>query len=512
MARRCRWVVTLLAGLLAGCSGGVLASLETGSVAGYVFVRDNTLVLRAVNEPAAGETAVSGAQLLMDTGTQATSDGHGYYHLHDVFAGTWNVTATYPGALPATVSVKVAAGTITYAGLGGDTANTSRKWTVMFYVAADNEREPAAVAAINALETVSFDDQIAVAVQMDRSAAYDTSSGDWSGARRFHIERDSDPTLMSSARSAPEGGTAVDLGTVDMADPANLQAMCNAAIATYPAAHYLLVVFGPGQGWRPSSRAVLYDGTGGSGSGAWLETSQLDTALQASRDFDLVAFDAPYLQTLEVDYQVKGRCAYVIGSQDALPDAGFPYARWLQLLAAKPSYTAGDLASQLVDATTAAYAGSQEVTTSAILTSQMTNVARKLEDLSEWLRGLSSEDQAILDARAATLRYGGSNELYDGYRDLGDLLSKLTDPVIDGTLTIKATALSTALASALVRLGHSGSSFTNSSGFSLYFPLAPDYLGAGTSGQDPTQTAYEDLALSGATHWETFLEEFLGRQ
>lgn len=502
------WLVCLA---LVGCSGGSAGLLvNAGSLAGYVFLKNGLLILRATNTPGEGETPVSGAQVVTAGGIETTA-ADGFYHIHDVPAGLQTVTVTFPGALPAEDTVTVVAGSVTYVGEGGGPAAT-RWWTVLVYLNADNAREAAGVAAVNAMETVGSTETVTVLALMDRSERYDTSSGDWTGARRFVVEQDTDPTTMSSARTVAEGGSAADLDELDLADPAVLQGFLRFGVQQYPASHYLVIVWGAANGWRPpvaaSSRALSADDS----SGAAMPIPALSDALDADTNLDIVAFDGDFMQMLEVAYEARRRCDYVIGSQDTLPAAGLPLGDWLAALTANPAISAASLARALVDDTVASFAGQSSATLSAVTTAQLSGVVDALDSFAARLREIGAEDHdLIVQGRDATQGYGGGDARYDGYRDLVDLVNQVAPTVNDGTLTLRAIELRTALDAAVLREAHTGDSVARSHGLSIYFPAAADYLEPGVGGEAPTQSAYEALQLSRAARWDEWLAEFTAR-
>ncbi|MBI2299470.1 MAG: hypothetical protein HYU66_11100 [Armatimonadetes bacterium] len=79
------------------------------------------------------------------------------------------------------------------------------------------------------------------------------------------------------------------------------------------------------------------------------------------------------------------------------------------------------------------------------------------------------------------------------------------------TLPPREITVQRALANAVLRNGRTGSSMAGATGLGLYCPDRAGYLGPGVGGRPATQTDYAALALSGATHWDEWLDEFTAR-
>lgn len=80
-----------------------------------------------------------------------------------------------------------------------DTGDDLTKWTVMVYMAADNNLEYYGVEDMNELEHAGSSQEVNIIVQFDRheddniQSGYTGSNGDWSDTRRFYVEYDEDP-------------------------------------------------------------------------------------------------------------------------------------------------------------------------------------------------------------------------------------------------------------------------------------------------------------------------------
>lgn len=506
-ARVARWLAMgLAAWVLAGCGGGGTSNVvTTGTVTGFVFLRGETIVLRATNAAGPGETPASGVVVSILSGGLTFTGDDGSYTLTGIAAGTRTLRVDVNGLLPVSVQVIVVAGRTTTVGEGGnndDGGPTARTWTVMVYLNGDGALEAEAIAAVNALEQVTNSSQITIDVLLDRIAGGDASNGDWTGARRFVIAHDESTTTMTSAQLG-SGRAATDLGELDLGDPTVLRQFVSSSIATYPAANYLLFVNGVGAGWR----GVSYDET----SGNRIDTLEFHNALNVGTQLDIVAFDASRMAMLEVAYEWRTRMTYLVGSQAARAPAGYPYQAILQAMVNQPSATPAAVAEGIVDLTADAYSGQFEVTQSAIRMADLAQTDNALNDFASRLQELeATRHDDIAAIRAAAQRYGTG--AFEGYVDLIDLVNRLTNGLQDGTLTVRGLELLNQVNGALVAERHTGTSLANSHGLSLYFPDRDEYLGAGAGGEPASQSLYELLDLSSDTHWEDYLDDFCGNQ
>jgi hypothetical protein len=123
-----------------------------------------------------------------------------------------------------------------------DAPAAEKLWTFMVYLSADNNLEPAGIHDFNEMETVGSTDDINIIVQFDRSPGYDSSNGNWTGARRYLVTKDNDMNIISSKMLA-------DLGDTNMGDPQTFVNFTTWAADHYPAKHYFVDFWDHGGGW-----------------------------------------------------------------------------------------------------------------------------------------------------------------------------------------------------------------------------------------------------------------------
>ena len=107
-----------------------------------------------------------------------------------------------------------------------------KRWTVMVYLAGDNNLDSAGVIDLKEMKKVGSTDQINVITQFDRQGK-DLSTN------RYYIRKSG--TLAKDVVGS--------LGETNMGDPRVLEDFIKWGIKNYPAKNYLLVVWNHGNGW-----------------------------------------------------------------------------------------------------------------------------------------------------------------------------------------------------------------------------------------------------------------------
>jgi hypothetical protein len=140
-------------------------------------------------------------------------------------------------------------GSVTYTGvyiddvvLTATSGSTTKKWTIMVYMNADNNLESDGIADFNEMEAVGSTSDFNIVVQIDRASGYDATNGDWTTCRRYYVTQDANTSTISSQLIQ-------DLGEVDMGSYSTLVSFVDWAKTNYPADNYFLVCWDHGDGW-----------------------------------------------------------------------------------------------------------------------------------------------------------------------------------------------------------------------------------------------------------------------
>lgn len=415
----------------------------------------------------------------------------------------------------------------------------SRKWTVMVYLAGDNNLDSAGIADLAEMKKVGSGNELAVVAQFDRV-------GTKGRTKRYFLRKGG--TLAADV--------VADLGETNTGDPAVLRDFMLWAAQTYPAEHYLTVIWNHGSGWddedvyrmgRSLKRDIVRRGISLSdtnfgdavpfAAARAVTRSRLQRAVFSStiekalttraiafdddaRDFldniemkrvfdevttrlgrkiDILGMDACLMNMVEVNYQMRDVALYCVGSEEVEPGDGWPYDAVLRALAAKPSMTARDLSSLLVDTYIRSYRASDNVTQSACDMAKVQSAAEAVDTLAQGLTGSLSSPAlriSLVDARSRVQSYDTAD-----YVDLVDLCGLLQEGMSDRKIKSACLAVIDALSNngMIVKSGYKGADVSHSNGVSIYFPLKK------------ISPLYANLDFVKKTKWGAFLKAYLGK-
>lgn len=482
--------------LLAGCPGG--HDVPVGRLVGHVYAQHDGEVTRA--------PLADAAVTVQGTGLSTTSDAGGAFALDGVPAGARTLVVTRPGYASVSLPATVVAGQEATAP-DGVLTQTPRQWTVLIFMNADGNLEQYGVEDINEMERVAASDAVAVAVQMDRVGGYDTTNGNWTGTKRFSIVHDNNTATMTSTLPTTEGGSPYleDLGEVNMGQPVALREFIDWGVRAFPAQHYALVIWNHGSGWKSSAtrdplvRGISYDYTSGNN---YIHTQDLPAALTSPAPLDIVGFDACLMQQIEVAYEIRNSCRYIVGSEEDEPGPGYDYSTFLAPLVQNPTMTPLALADLIARRSVEIYGADTYSTQSVIDTAELEGVAAALDTFSVALRNAAGgQGAALAAARVAADTYSD----YE-YKDLADYALNVKARV--GATATAADGLVAAVDRAVVSNYH-GSVHPAARGLSVFLPAGDFDLGKQLTPAEVFAkyyaTAYGELDLSSRTRWDEWL-------
>ena len=396
--------------------------------------------------------------------------------------------------------------------------NSKTKWTVMVYMAGDNNLDGAALRDIEEMARVGSTKDVNVLVQLDRLEDKKT--------RRFLITKG--------------GGYNLDcvetFGETNTGDPKILEDFLTWSIERYPADQYFLILWNHGSGWwedarsrvattkaaedrsrrqipraslfrhntnltnHSSHRSICYDDTSG---GDALDNSELKNVLTNActvigKKIDILGMDACLMTMVEVAWQLRDSVEILVGSEIEEPNDGWPYAEILQFITAKPKSKTHIIAKEVVKQYVASYKDQGEtVTQSAINTSATEEIIRALIPL-------AAELLSDLDKNRKLIQWAWDHapKFYDdNYLDLYAFARKLRSKD-RGQIREKADALIAALKTgktkSILSYGKLGAEVAGTKGLSIYFPA--EYI----------NPAYRHLDFAIDAQWAIFLERYLG--
>lgn len=117
-------------------------------------------------------------------------------------------------------------------------------------------------------------------------------------------------------------------------DPEILHGLMNSIVTLFPSKSYGLIFWSHGNAWIPAKSAAtpprrtigVDNGRNGfDNSGAKMEISELREALNDIPKLDFLMFDACFMQTIEVAWELRDVARYIIASPAEIPNPGAPY-------------------------------------------------------------------------------------------------------------------------------------------------------------------------------------------
>ncbi len=249
----------------------------------------------------------------------------------------------------------------------------AKSWTFMVYLDGDNDLESAAISDIYEMERGGGTNvDINVVILVDRHDQYDTSNGNWSEGRYYEISDDVTGSIDSVLLS--------NLGEVNMGDPAILQAFLEYCFVNYPAEYYCLDLWDHGNGIWGS----CYDYTSPDNDRLTVDEMQSAIATATSNQgeyIDVISFDCCVMNMMEIVYELRNLCDYVVASEENIPFDGFDYEPIIAGLQANPSLTPLEFSQLLVDEYGIRYTTTAATCLSAIDTSKIGQIVPLMNNL-----------------------------------------------------------------------------------------------------------------------------------
>jgi hypothetical protein len=318
-------------------AGGYLTNVRTGTVTGNVI------------GPGSSGNPLSNVLVTSDDPSlQLLTDIYGNFTINDVPIGTRTYNFSKNGMEPQTITTAATYNqttTLKTAGynnvvLEGVTGGPQTKtWTLMVYMAGDNSSLDMVDYSLYAMEKVAPSDNVSIVALVDKP----DPPAQVHKTRFYCIHHDSHEGEVDASVTSPyfEYPTNLDTGNVD-----TLNNFMSRVATDYPADHYFVDLWGEGSGFKncrrtagPRGKKGVVNRRGGhkgicwddgSSTPTYLSIPQVRGAFQAfktliGKNIDIVACDTSYMQQLEVAYEWRGACDYLVGSEEAILDQRFPY-------------------------------------------------------------------------------------------------------------------------------------------------------------------------------------------
>jgi len=197
--------------------------------------------------------------------------------------------------------------------LFGFAALKAESWTVLVYMAADNNLAQMGKLDINTMESASQPAGLNLIVQADFPE----------GAARYKIQPDNSTNITSPVLT--------DLGAIDSGNPQTLNSFIKWGFNRYPSQRKMLVIWSHGDSWYKKDDGKWICPDDGAENLMSIANGDLKIAFAGTPKLNILLFDACSMQSIEVIQEVAEYADYVIGSEELVPVYGFPYETMIPL-------------------------------------------------------------------------------------------------------------------------------------------------------------------------------------
>ena len=357
-------------------------------------------------------------------------------------------------------------------------AKSDKEWTIMVFVNGKNNLEPYALKDMNEMEQIGSSDKVNVVVEMGRINGYSNADGDWKTTRRFLVTKDANTNKVSSP-------VLQDMGKVDMGDYKSVVDFAKWAQATYPAKHYMLVVWNHGAGWIKGNmvdpKGISYDDE----TGNHINTPQMGLMMKAIGKIDVYGSDACLMQMPEVDYEIMPYVDYIVGSEETEPGDGYTYNLLLGPLVKNPTMSAMELGKLAANAYADHY-GTEDHTQSLVASSALPGFVTKVNAFIA--AAMAANEKAVIKTVLPQVQAYA----YAENKDLWHFLNLYAAASKDANVKATAKDLQDYITKTLVVVNRANANYANSHGIAVYLP-------------NVTNSNYKALAWATASQWDEFI-------
>lgn len=355
--------------------------------------------------------------------------------------------------------------------------NTKKaKWTLMVYIAGDNDLEEYVVKDIeNELGLMGSTENVQVTTIADRINGYDKSRGDWKTTKLYHVTKG----MKADAESA-----VADLGEKNTGDPKTLIDFVKWSKEKYPAENYALFMWGHGWNWHPGF--TMEDKTNKDA----LDPDEVKSSLSSLGQIDLIAYDGCNMASIEVEALWANHAKAIVHSQEFVDWDGLEYETIIKKLNENPN----------IDAYKLAIIANQ----SASVNKEKTGSAIALDD--RWSIMLKAVDEWSIALKTGLSKYKknydtafkASQSFIDAPddKDLYDMAFQINKNVNDSVIKQKSQNLMKAIKNATLDEWHIKSEYPNAHGITI----------SKVKSNDEYKEYYKKSEFAKMTNWDEFLD------
>jgi hypothetical protein len=272
--------------------------------------------------------------------------------------------------------------------------------------------------------------------------------------------------------------TLMDLGLKNMAEPNTLSDFIKWGILDFPAKKYAIIFWDHGSGIHGFGRDVNFNNNE-------LTPSELQKGLfyglnETGSNFELIGFDACLMSSLEVASRLNYFSAYMVASEEIVPEWGWNYTSIIKTLNSNPDQLGYFFGKSIVDSysnstrhlsNSESFGTHREVTLSLLDLTKVPQLVKEVNNLSKAIiPAISSLPSAINLSKSIDLteHYGKSASGSTGLVDLYDLTTNIQETHPDLTPYIKR--VQNSITSTII-YSYNGDARPNAKGISIYIPL-----------------------------------------
>lgn len=408
--------------------------------------------------------------------------------------------------------------------LNGD----KKEWTVLVYANGKADGADRLVPSVmRELEIAGSDKNMDIVAQVGRKKrVYDKVTKDWSGVRRYHVQRNENLLPLQKEifkwflPPYTEGITSPvlkDMGNADMGSSASLSEFLQWGMKEYPAKNYAVIIYGESGGF---SGATVDETTGQKTTYKGVAQAIREAEKASGGDVSLVAVDGSFGAGLEAAHELKDVADILVGSQAPVKLGSLQLDQIMKdlkfELAEKGTVTPEALAKWMVFETYAnpgPMAALVNPTLTAIDLKKIDPVKQAYTQLGAELAKALKENPAgakaaLRQAISATQNFNqdkDASQFYGDFRDIGHFAKNLqTDVRLGEGVHKAAAALLATSAESIIDEAHHGAAFANSTGISAYLPLDAGYdlhsSWKAPRGFDPIH-GYRDTSVAHGSDW-----------
>lgn len=352
-----------------------------------------------------------------------------------------------------------ASGAVTGGEAEGMSAPGDETWTVLFYVCGSDLESEKGLATFNLNELVATDlgDKVTFAIETGGARQWQNATVDERYLTRYQL----DGRGFNQVSQLPSASMAAESTFADF---------LNWGTKTYPADHYMLVVWDHGGG---SLSGVCLDEIYPYDSRGHLDTltlQEMESALSSNgTKFDVIGFDTCLMACYETANILSPYADYLVASEEVEPGTGWDYSTWPEWLASNTAASGAQVGVVICDSfynKCVAYRAADMATLSVIDLSKMNALSDAFDAASREF-ALATDDpnalRALYNGSIETACFGGDSQ--QNLVDMGGLMKNVSS--VTGSQSDKVI---TCIDDAVVYQVH-GRSHPDVSGLSLFYPL-----------------------------------------